>query len=758
MSPAPAVEPPREAGDAVGAKGGEAPTPPADAGFDAAAPGDRRTGRVPVVLQTEAAECGLACLAMIAGAHGLDTDLPTLRRRFSLSLKGVTLADLVRIADALQLNSRALRAELDELGQLHTPCILHWEMNHFVVLVAVRGRTAIIHDPARGVREVGRDELSRCFTGVALELQPAAGFRPAVQRQRVRLRELTGPVVGLKRSLLQIGLLALVLELFVLLTPLFMQWVVDGVLVSGDRDLLVTLGVGFALLVLFQVATAAARGWAVLWLSASLNLQWLANVFAHLLRLPLAWFEKRHAGDVWSRFNAVQQIQRTLTTHFIEAVLDGLLVVLTLAMMLFYSPGLTAVAVLAVALYGALRWALYRPQRERHEEALVFEARQNSHFLESLRGVQAIKLFNAQADRHSRFASLVVQTVNADVAMRRLELGHAIAHRLLFGLERVAVIWLGALLVMDAQLSVGMLFAFFAFKEQFALRFSGLIDKGVELKMLQLHGQRLADIVLTAPERDGGPLPAGGRASSPLASSAGAAAPGGDGAVGLELRDVAFRYADGEPWVLQGVSLRVEPGESVAIVGASGCGKTTLLKLVLGMHTPQQGEICVDGVPLARLGLAAWRDQVGVVMQDEPLFSGSIADNIAFFAPAPDLAWLQQCARVAAIHEEIEAMPMGYHTLIGEMGTALSGGQKQRVLLARALYKRPRILLLDEATSSLDVDGERVVNQAVRQLALTRVIVAHRPETIASASRVIALHEGRVAQDLRTAPTMPPMQ
>lgn len=716
-----------------------------------------RGRRVPLVLQTEAAECGLACLAMVAGAHGLDTDLATLRQRFSLSLRGVTLADLVRMADGLQLNSRALRAELDELPQLQTPCILHWDLNHFVVLVSLKRGVALIHDPARGARRLPLAELSSHFTGVALELAPAPGFVPARARQRVTLRGLLGPASGLKRSLAQIFVLALGLEAFLLLTPFFMQWVVDGVLVSGDRDLLLTLGVGFALLVLIQVGTAAARSWAVLYLSATLNLQWLVNVFAHLLRLPVAWFEKRHAGDIWSRFQSVQQIQRTLTTHFIEAVLDGLLVSLTLVVMAFYSLQLTAVAVAAVALYGALRWALFSRLREVSEEALVFEARQNSHFLESLRGVQAIKQFNAQGDRQSRFASLVVDTLNADIGGRKLELWFSVGHRLLFGLERVAVIWLGALLVLDQRLSVGMLFAFFAYKEQFALRFSGLIDKAVELKMLKLQGERLADIVLTAPERDGAAAtgaPAGQGAQAVPAGQGAPAVPAGPVPAGaaIELRNLSFAYADGEALVLDGVSLRIESGESVAIVGPSGCGKTTLLKIMLGVHAPSAGEVLVGGVPLARWGLRAWRDAVGVVMQDEPLFSGSIADNISFFAAEPDGGWLQHCARVAAVHDEIEAMPMGYQTLIGDMGAALSGGQKQRILLARALYKRPQFLLLDEATSSLDVDRERLVNQAVRQLALTRVIVAHRPETINSATRVIALHEGRVAQDLRAVP------
>ncbi len=701
-------------------------------------PGHRR---VPLILQTEAAECGLACLAMVAGAHGLDTDLANLRQRFSISLKGATLVDLVRIADVMELSARALRAELDELAQLHTPCILHWNLNHFVVLVAVRGSEALIHDPAHGARRVKLAELSRSFSGVALELHPAPGFKPAVQRHRVTLRQLMGPVSGLKRSLGQILLLALALEVFVLLSPFFMQWVVDGVLVGADRDLLVTLGIGFTLLVLIQSLTAAARSWAVLVLSATLNLQWLVNVFAHLLRLPVAWFEKRALGDIWSRFGAVQQIQKTLTTHFIEAVLDGALVLLTLAMMALYSLTLTAVALGAVAGYALLRWAFYRPLRECSERALVFDARQGSHFLESVRGVLAIKLFGAQADRQSRYASLVVDTMNAQIAVRRLDLWATVLHRLLFGLERVAVIWIGAWLVLEGRFTVGMLFAFFAYKETFAARVSGLIDKTVELKMLSLQGERLADIVLTAPEAE-----------------AQAGAPSQGLAAGIELRDVSFRYADGEPDVLQHISLRIEPGESVAVVGPSGGGKSTLIKLMLGILEPTSGQVLAGGVPLPRLGLRAWREQVGAVMQDEPLFSGTVADNICFFDAEPDVSWLRQCARVAAVHDEIEALPMGFDTLIGELGTALSGGQKQRILLARALYKRPRILLLDEATSALDVERERVVNQAVRQLALTRVIVAHRPETIASASRVIALQDGRVAQDLRSVGASAPMQ
>lgn len=696
--------------------------------------------RVPVMLQTEAAECGLACLAMVASYYGLDTDLPTLRQRFQLSLKGATMVDLMRLAGLLQLNPRALRAEMEHLSQLQTPCVLHWDLNHFVVLTAIRGGKAVIHDPARGVRRLSLDEVSRHFTGVVLELGPEADFRPRVERQSVTARQLLGRVSGLKRSLLQIFALALALEFFALLSPFFMQWVVDGVLVTADHDLLVTLGLGFSLLVLITVATGAIRSWAVLYLSATLNLQWLSNVFAHLMRLPVAWFEKRHTGDVMSRFGAVQQIQQTLTTSFIEVVLDGLMVVLTLVMMWIYSGTLTAIALASVAAYGLLRWAFFRPLREATEEAIVHDAKKSSHFLESLRGVQSIKLFNRQEDRQARFMNLVVDAMNANIATRKLDLLFGVLHKLLFGLERVGVIWVGALLVLDRSFSVGMLFAFFTYKEQFALRISGLIDKAVELKMLKLQGERLADIVLTAPESER-LVPT--RQELPSR---------------LELQDVCFRYSDAEPPVLNGVNIVIEPGESVAISGPSGCGKTTLLKIVLGIHEPQVGEVRVGGVPLANLGLRSWRDMIGTVMQEDQLFAGSIIDNISFFDAHADFEWVQQCGKMAAVHDEIEAMPMAYHTLIGDMGTSISGGQKQRLLLARALYKRPKILLLDEATSALDVDRERLVNQAVRQLDVTRVIVAHRPETIASASRVIVLQDGRVTQDLRTVGTVPAAQ
>ncbi|MBI4754129.1 MAG: peptidase domain-containing ABC transporter [Betaproteobacteria bacterium] len=691
--------------------------------------------RVPIVMQSEAAECGLACLAMVSAGLGRHEDLADLRRRFGVSLKGARLSQLVAIANPLGLAPRAVRLEPDELRLLRTPCILHWDMNHFVVLVRATGNDLVIHDPAAGRRRLSLKEASPHLTGVALELTPTADFEPRRAPPPIGLVKILGHIVGLRRALAQVLALALAIEVFAVISPFFLQWVVDHALVTADRDLLLTLVIGFSLLLLMRVTVAAMRGWMLMALSASLRVQGRANLFTHLVRLPAVFFETRHLGDIMSRFGSLETIQQALTTDAVEAVLDGLMAAITLVIMFVFSAVLAGIVVTAALLYGMLRWATYAPLRQASMETIVWAARRDSHFLETLRGIRTIKLLGGQGERRAHWLNLLVETVNHDLAASRLRLLFRTANALLTGALAILVVWLGAQRVLDNVFSVGILLAFIAYKDQFIQRVAALIDKAVDLRVLRLHAERLADIALTAPERD--TRPAGAHAA-PLRPV-------------VEARELRFRYGEHEPWVLDGVSLRIEAGESVAIAGASGCGKTTLLKLLSGLLTPDAGEILVGGQPLARIGNERYRAMIGVVMQDDQLFAGSLADNISFFAATPDPARIERCARMAAVHDDIEAMPMGYQTLIGDMGAALSGGQKQRVLIARALYRRPRILLLDEATSHLDVGLEKAVNNAIRATSMTRIIIAHRPETIRSADRVIVLDRGRVAKDLRIA-------
>jgi len=694
--------------------------------------------RLPMTLQSEASECGLACLAMAAGYHGRAWELAQLRAQMSVSQRGLNLKDLIGMADRLGFSARPVRLELNELPLLKTPCILHWDLTHFVVLKRAGAGDVVIHDPAVGVRRLPLSVVSRHFTGVAVELSPCEGFEAAEPPPRVKLRTLLGRVVGLRGTLAQLFLIAGAIEVLAVLSPLFLQWVVDHVLLAADRSLLLVLALGFGLLMVLRTALTAMRGWMLIALGATLKVQGPSNLFSHLVNLPAAFFEQRHLGDIVSRFGSQETMLRALTVDMVEAVLDGILVLLTLSIMFVLAPMLTALVLAGALLYALLRWGAWLPLKNASQESIVWSARRESHLLETLRGVKTIKLFNSQETRRTHWLNLSVEAVNRDVTAQRLLLWFRFANMLLMGSLAIGVVWIGAHRVLDNAMTVGLLLAFLAYQDQFLARIGKLIDRISDLAMLRLHGERLADIVLTPPEPWGGQTTQEG---SRMPAS-------------IEVRDLRFRYSDNEPWVLDGLNLRIDAGETVAIVGRSGGGKTTLLKLLASLLVPTEGQVLVDGEPLRPDSFSRWRSMIGVVMQDDQLFSGTVADNICFFSTIADAERIQACARAAGVHDELMSMPMGYSTLIGDMGMVLSGGQKQRILIARALYRNPAVLLLDEATSHLDVQNESAVSAAIRATQVTRIIIAHRPETIRSADRVIDLDDLRRQRHARFAPPL----
>jgi ATP-binding cassette subfamily B protein RaxB len=689
--------------------------------------------KVPVFLQTEATECGLCSIAMVAHYHGHRTDLATLRLRFSISRKGAMLESLMSIARALNLESRPLKLDMEHLPELRLPCILHWDMDHFVVLTSLSARGAVIHDPAVGERRFTLKEMSKHFTGVALELNPSTDFVASTQKLNFTLRGLMGRITGMKRGLTQILILALGLELVSIALPFYLQWVIDHALLAADRDLLSTLALGFGMLVLIQAAIGAVRSWFVTALSTSLNFQWLGNVFSHLVKLPLEFYEKRHIGSILSRFGSISIIQKTLTTGFVQALVDGVMVIGTFVMMLLYSRTLAGVAMVAVLLYALMRWSVYHSLRIATAEQIIHAAKQTTHFLETASGIQSVRLFGKGEQRRAGWMNILADQFNAELRVQRIRISYETVQTLLFGIERIIVVYLAALAVLDNRLTIGMLFAFIAYKDQFSLRLTALIDRVLEFMMLRLHGERVADIVLS--EAESGAGDGAGEADLALIEPS------------IELRGVSFRFSPTEPHVIDNINLTIRGGECVAITGVSGCGKTTLVKVMLGLLAPTSGEVLVGGQPVSRIGLANYRQIVGTVMQEDRLFSGSIADNISFFDPAPEWERIRECARRSAIDKEIANMPMGYYTITGDSGIGISGGQKQRILLARALYRQPRILVLDEATSHLDVANEHSVNETIGSLGLTRLVVAHRPETIAMADRVLVMVGGRIAEE-----------
>jgi len=687
-----------------------------------------RRHRVRIIRQTEVAECGLASLAMIANYHGLDIDLGTLRRRFRPSLRGAALKSLIATSDQLGLTPRAVKLPLEKLADLHVPAILHWDMNHYVVLERVAGSRALIHNPDGTSRWIPLGEVSHHFTGVALELRPADDFEPNHQRERLKLSQLWRRISGLKRGLVQTIILSVVLEAFVLASPYYMQVAVDDVLPALDKELLTVLALGFGLFTVINAGAGLLRSFVLLSAGTSLGYGIATNIARRLFRLPVDWFEKRHVGDILSRFQSVTPIQQFLTQGAISAIIDGSLAIFTLALMFFYNVALTLVALVAFALYGIARAISFSVQRSAQEETIVAAGREQSTMIESLRGIVTLRLFNREAARHALWQTRLTDSMNAGVSLARIGIWQSTANTMIFGLETIVSIWLAIRFVIDGGFSVGMVFAYIAYKTQFLQRVSSLIDQGIAFRMLGLHLERLSDIALSDQDES---VSEHVPAETPLLGK-------------IELRNVAYRYSPADPVVLKDISLVVEPGEHIAITGPSGGGKSTLVKILLSLVEPDEGEMLIDGKPLARFGYRNYREQVAAVLQEDSLFAGSLADNIALFDDEVDMERVKTVAQAAALHDDISAMPMGYETLVGDMGSSLSGGQKQRLLLARALYRRPKLLIMDEGTSHLDPAREQMVNAAVAQLGITRIIIAHRLETIISAKTILKIDAGTI--------------
>jgi ATP-binding cassette subfamily B protein RaxB len=684
---------------------------------------------VPMVWQSEMAECGLAALVMVANYFGKAVDLPYVRQQISQRQRGVNLSQLMDIAQNIGLQSRALECPLTEVSELSLPCILHWNMNHFVVLTRVekkRGEVQYhINDPALGSQIVNASDFSKQFTGICLELSPIREFKLPVKKHTLKVFQLWSEVKGGYSSLAILLAISLLIQIFTVANPYYVQWVVDYVLLNQDTDLLMVLAIGFSLIMLFKTIGNALREFILIRLTSTLNFQLGVNLMRHLLTLPITYFQSRHLGDISSKFSSLQDIRERLSTGLLETLLDGFMSIVLLTVMTFYSWQLTLVVVGMTLLYGLVRMIFYRRFHSVNLEAILVSAKEQTNFLESIRAVQTIKLFGQERERHHQWQNLYAEAINSEIKLSRLKLYFNASDIFIFGLEHIIVIYIAAHQVIDGNFSVGMLMAYIAYKIQFSERAKNLIEQLILFRLLKLHLERVSDIVLhdaecflEGPDRNINTLPAQ-----------------------LMLKNVSFGF-DQNNDLLKNIDLQVPEGKIVAIVGASGQGKSTLIRLILGLYQPNSGAIMFGGIPINKLGLRNYRRQIATVMQDDHLLSGSILENIAFGDDSPNMTLVECCAKQAAVFQDITNMTMGFQTAIGDLGEGLSGGQIQRVLLARALYRQPKLLVLDEASSHLDVMTERMINDALKALSLTRIIVAHRQETIALADKVYELKSG----------------
>lgn len=679
--------------------------------------------RVPVIHQTETAECGLACLAMICGHFGKNIDLIYLRRKFNLSARGATLAGINGIAEQLGMATRALSLELDELRVLKTPCILHWDFSHFVVLVSVKRNRYVLHDPARGIRYISREEMSRYFTGVALEVWPGSEFQSETLQTRISLRSLINSIYGIKRTLAKIFCLSVVIEAINLLMPVGTQLVMDHAIPAGDRGLLTLISAALMFFILLKAATSTLRAWSSLVMSTLINVQWQSGLFDHLLRLPLAFFERRKLGDIQSRFDSLDTLRATFTTSVIGFIMDSIMVVGVCVMMLLYGGYLTWIVLCFTTIYIFIRLVTYGNYRQISEECLVREARAASYFMETLYGIATVKIQGMVGIRGAHWLNMKIDAINSGIKLTRMDLLFGGINTFVTACDQIVILWLGAGLVIDNQMTIGMFVAFSSFRGQFSERVASLTSFLLQLRIMSLHNERIADIALHEKEEK--------KPEIEIVADM--------GPISLETNGLSYRYDSQSAPIFSALSLSVAPGESVAITGASGAGKTTLMKVLCGLFEPDSGRVLINGIDIRQIGINNYHRMIACVMQDDRLFSGSIRENICGFAEEMDEEWMVECARASHIHDVIMNMLMGYETLIGELGEGLSGGQKQRIFIARALYRKPGILFMDEATSALDSESEHFVNVAIKNMNITRVIIAHRETTLRTVDRVISI-------------------
>lgn len=678
---------------------------------------------LPLILQDEISECGLACIGMISNYLGHDIDLYSLRQLAGSSIKGTSILNLISLCDRLSLNTKVLRIELKDLRSIKYPAILHWNLNHFVVLKKIKNNKIIIHDPALGVRKPSLNEVSECFTGIVLEVQKKDSFQAVKAKNKLSLIDLYRNTKGLNNVIVVLMLLSLVIEVLGLINPLFMQYITDKGLETEDSHTLMFLGFGLCLASCLLIFSEYIRSRYVLFVKNNLNEQFSSSTILHILSLPITYFEKRHKGDIQSRYQSIDQIQRKMSTDFVNTLIEGFILVITLSLMFFYSALLSTIVLASFFIFLLITYASYSTLKKLTNESLQLHAQSSSYFLETLQGILAIKTFGKERSRFNLWHNNYIRSLNADIKISRVEIICSTFKKLLSNLEHVLLICVGSNLIIKNQFSIGMLVAYLAYRLHFINKATLFIQNLFDFKLISVHLARLSDILLQKAEE------ARFNKSIPEEDLKGE----------LLLDNLSFNYENEEKSIFENFNLKIYAGEKIVITGVSGCGKTTLLKVMMGLLKPSTGEIYIDGFSLRQFGLKNYRNVTAAVMQEDILLRGSILQNISFFDEAVDLNNVYQSAKNAQIHEEILKLPMGYETLVGDMAIALSGGQKQRILLARALYKKPKILFLDEATSHLDVENEKKINQILRNLSITQIVIAHRQETINMADRVIQI-------------------
>ncbi|HEU5381011.1 MAG TPA: peptidase domain-containing ABC transporter [Ktedonobacteraceae bacterium] len=685
--------------------------------------------RVPELRQMNAVECGACCLAMILNYHGCATSVSQVQERCGVGRDGLSALAIARAARQYGLRVRAVSLKKNDARFVTFPAIVHWMFNHFIVVERWSSKHVDVVDPAMGRKRLTLEEFEEGFTGVLIMLEPGADFERQASARSLSLWTYLQSLPHMYGIVAQIIGTSLLLQFLGLGTPLLTGIIVDQIIPASANALLLMLGAGMLFLILIQGIMKLLRTSLLIYLQVRIDSQMMLTFFEHLLKLPYRFFQMRLNGDLLARVDSNTAIRELLTSQMVSTLLDGCSVIIYLIVLISQSTLIAGVTLAIGAFQVGLLLATAPAIRRLTMRDLAAQGKTEGYLNEVLAGIATVKAAGAEQRTLNRWTNLFFAEMNISIRRNYLMSVVAIIFEVLQLLSPLLLLWIGAIQVINKTMSIGTMFALNTLAVSFLVPLSSLAASGQKIQVARAHFDRLADVLASKPEQD---LQ---QAFTP---------PKLRGAI--DLRNISFQYDPHMSPVLNNISLRIWPGQKVALVGKTGSGKSTLGKLLIGLITPTEGDILFDGIPLQQLNYQEVRRQFGVVLQEAFIFSGSVRENISFNDPEMEMAQIIKAAKAAAIHDDIEKMPMGYETLLSEGGSVFSGGQRQRLALARALANYPALLLLDEATSALDVTTERAVEQSLNRLPCTQLVIAHRLSTIRNADLILVLDQGHLVE------------
>jgi ATP-binding cassette subfamily B protein len=690
----------------------------------------RNRRRVPIIQQISMVECGAACLAMLLSYYGRKTSVSEIREQCGIGRDGLTALSIVKSARKYGMRVRAVSLQENDFRFVSLPAIAHWEFNHFLVVERWTSRFVDVVDPGLGRRHMTAKEFDEGFTGVVIMMEPGVQFSRENKVSQLSLGTYArGYFKQAPTAVIQIFGASLLLQLLGLVFPLLSKVAIDQLIPMKMISALQLFGIGIIMLVLAQLITRLLRALILLYVQSRVDISLMFNFLEHLLNLPLRFFLQRSTGDVLARVSSNTIIRDTISNQLFSTVLDGSFVLIYLVILLSQSQIFTTIVLVIAALQALLLLSTGKVLRELNYRELSAIGKSQGSITETLAGIRTLKSVGAEQRALERWSNLFFDQLN--ISVRRIYISSLIdtAMTALSTAAPLILLWLGILQVINGTMQVGTMLALNALGSSILGPLSSLISSGRQLQLVQSHMERLADVIEAEPEQDIQLVSQPPRLTGQIT-----------------LQNVSFQYDPQSPPVLLSISVNIEAGQKVAIVGRTGSGKSTLGSLLLGLYTPTRGEIFYDAIPLRKLNYQAVRAQFGVVMQGADIFSGSIRENITLNNPGMSMEQVIWSAQMANIHDDIMQMPMEYETMVSEGGNALSGGQRQRLAIARAVVNAPVVLLLDEATSSLDVVTEKAVEESIHHLACTQIIIAHRLSTIRDADIILVLNEGKIVE------------